>query len=119
MDKLKFIFLLLIVICFISCDNIIKKEITEFSKTPELLYGSEEGEEYFNWPYCIKYNKYDDKIYVLDSSNHRIIVLNKDFKYLTKFGRFGQGPGEFNVPIGIEFTKSGDLLIIDSRVPLV
>jgi DNA-binding beta-propeller fold protein YncE len=58
----------------------------------------------------------DDKyIYVSDSGNNRIQVFNKDGMFLTKFGKTGITPGEFNNPTGISAGQQGSLLVADTN----
>ena len=43
----------------------------------------------------------DGRIFVADSSNHRIQVFNPDGTYVTSWGSFGMEPGQFNEPWGM------------------
>ncbi|HQM74001.1 MAG TPA: NHL repeat-containing protein [Candidatus Saccharicenans sp.] len=52
-------------------------------------------------------------IYVLDSGNNRIQKFSPDGKFLASFGRFGQGPGEFNYPSWLDIDASGHLYVTD------
>ena len=36
----------------------------------------------------------DGRIYVLDSKNFKIYIFNKEGKFISSFGRRGEGPGE-------------------------
>mgnify|MGYP003309731788 FL=1 len=39
----------------------------------------------------------DGRILVADGlDNHRVVILDKDAKYIGEFGGFGEGPGQFN-----------------------
>jgi len=69
----------------------------------------------FNQPNSIQYNKYDNRVYVVDSRNHRIVVFDADLNFVREFGVYGQGPGEFDTPGGIAFTENGDYIISDLR----
>jgi len=57
------------------------------------------------------YNKYDNKIYCTDGFNQRIVVFDEDLNFVCEFGKFGQGPGEINGPIGIAFNRDGRYVI--------
>jgi hypothetical protein len=52
-------------------------------------------------------------IYVLDTGNNRIQKFSPDGKFLSSFGRFGQGPAEFNYPSWLDIDTSGNLCITD------
>lgn len=54
-----------------------------------------------------------EKIYILDSGNHRIQIFSPKGKYLATFGRLGQGPGEFQHPFSIDIDSKGYLYILD------
>jgi hypothetical protein len=54
-----------------------------------------------------------NNIYVLDSGNNRIQKFSADGKFLTSFGRFGQGPGEFIYPGWLAIDGSGNLYVSD------
>ncbi|RMG90075.1 MAG: 6-bladed beta-propeller, partial [Chloroflexi bacterium] len=43
----------------------------------------------------------DGRIYVADSGNHRIQVFDANGNFVTMWGQFGVGPGEFNEPWGL------------------
>ncbi len=52
-------------------------------------------------------------IYVLDSGNHRIQKFSPELRYLTTFGRRGQGPAEFNYPQRLDLDSKGNIYILD------
>ena len=43
----------------------------------------------------------DGSFYVADNGNYRVEKFNKDRKFVTKWGSFGTGPGQFGSPKGI------------------
>lgn len=47
---------------------------------------------------------YEDKIFIVDTSNHLIHVLNSDYRYLSSFGQQG-GQANLNKPQGIYVTQ--------------
>ena len=49
----------------------------------------------FDYPSGIVFNSTNKKVYVTDSGNHDIQVLNSDFSFSGRFGKFGSGKGEF------------------------
>ncbi|KPK92206.1 hypothetical protein AMJ80_06810 [bacterium SM23_31] len=82
-----------------------KNPVKYITKTPD-------GVE-FKRPLFIGYNKYDNNLYIADSENHRIVILDVDLNYITQFGTKGKGPGEFDEPSGVAFTSKGDFVITD------
>jgi len=53
----------------------------------------------------------EGNLYVLDTGNHRIQKFSPKGKFLTTFGREGQGPGEFNYPGSLDLEKNGKLIV--------
>jgi sugar lactone lactonase YvrE len=52
-------------------------------------------------------------IYVLDTGNHRIQKFGPDGKFLSSFGRQGQGPGDFYYPDSLGIDQRGTLYVGD------
>lgn len=59
----------------------------------------------------------DGSIYVTDGheteSNHRIVKFSASGQFVTSFGEFGSGPGQFNVPHAIAIDSRGRLFVAD------
>ncbi len=55
----------------------------------------------------------EERIYILDSGNHRIQIFSPKGKYLRTIGRLGQGPGEFRQPLSIDIDSRGYLYVLD------
>ena len=53
-------------------------------------------------------------ILVADTGNKRIVVFDKDGKYITEFGTAGFDPGQFDEPVGIAIAPSGTVYITDT-----
>ena len=53
----------------------------------------------------------DGNYYVTDTGYDRIIKFDKNFKYLSHFGEFGSGPGQFDHPHGIGVDSDGNIYI--------
>lgn len=53
----------------------------------------------------------DGNLYVLDAGNYRIQKFDSNGKYLSTFGRKGQGPSEFNIPNGLQIDAEGNLYV--------
>lgn len=54
----------------------------------------------------------DGKIYVADTFRHRIMVFDKNGKYLTKFGKKGKGKGQIELPSGIAVDNEGRVYVV-------
>jgi len=52
-------------------------------------------------------------IYALDMGAGCVKVFDDSGQLVNKFGKKGQGPGEFNMPSGIQITPEGNLMIED------
>jgi hypothetical protein len=58
----------------------------------------------------------DDRVYILDFQAKDIRVFGPDGEFLFRFGRPGEGPGEFSWPDAIQFTPDGALAVRDVRL---
>jgi len=78
----------------------------------DLVLGSEKDENYlFYRVWDIAVNDRGD-IYVLDSGKYRIQKYDKDGRYLQTIGRQGQGPGEFERPVGLYLDKKRSIYVL-------
>ncbi len=55
----------------------------------------------------------DNRVYVVDSGNNRILVFAEDGAYLFAFGSPGEGDGELIAPVGITTAADGSVLVAD------
>ena len=55
-------------------------------------YGS--GHLQFSFPTSIAFNASNNKVYVTDTYNYRVQVLNSDLTFSSTFGKSGSGKGE-------------------------
>ena len=62
---------------------------------------------------AIAYNGTNNKVYVCETDNHRIIILNHDFTLHGSFGSRGSGPGQFSRPDGISVDIKGNVVVAD------
>ena len=74
-------------------------------------YGS--GRLQFHSPYAIAYNGTNNKVYVCDTNNHRITILNTDLTFHGSFGCKGSDPGKLNSPFSITVDLKGNVLVAD------
>ena len=71
------------------------------------------GHLQFDAPWSVATSPINDKVYVCDTSNHRIQVLNSDLTFSSTFGRKGNNPGQFNCPADIAVDKDGNMFVAD------
>jgi len=56
----------------------------------------------------------DGRILIADGlDNHRVMILDRDFRYLGEFGGFGKGPGQFNGVHAIAVGPGGRIFALD------
>jgi DNA-binding beta-propeller fold protein YncE len=68
------------------------------------------GEGYFKRPTGIAVDSAAQRIYVTDTLRNQIFMMDMQGSILQKFGKNGNGPGEFNYPT--ELRLNGDQLIV-------
>ena len=68
----------------------------------------------FDYPNGIAISHKDKKVYVCDTSNHRVQILNEDLTFSSSFGGSGSGDGQFNYPWDVAFDSTGSVYIADS-----
>jgi len=58
----------------------------------------------------------DGKVYILDAKNFKIFIFDKDGKFMSAFGRRGEGPGEIkNLQMGAQLFSIGNSIIVVDR----
>ena len=67
----------------------------------------------FNQPISVAVSSTNDKVYVADSNNHRIQVLNSDLTFSGSFGKKGSGKGQFSSPWGVACDSTGNVYVAD------
>lgn len=82
-------------------------------KTPVEVFGAEEDEVQLYRPEFIKFNPFNQYLYVAEKGNNRVIVLDSALKSVKIFGRRGQGPGEFVTPYTIVYFRDENIIITD------
>ena len=53
-------------------------------------------------------------MYVTDTGNHRIEKFDREGNFITQWGGFGNGEGQFNFPYGIAVDARGSVFVVDS-----
>ena len=71
------------------------------------------GKLQFNEPWAVAADERGKRIYVCDTYNHRIQVLNFDLSYHSSFGSKGTGPQQFNSPAGIATDSHHNVFVAD------
>ncbi|XP_002732762.1 E3 ubiquitin-protein ligase TRIM45-like [Saccoglossus kowalevskii] len=56
----------------------------------------------------------NNQIYISDSRNHRIQIMDSSLHYLKSFGSLGNGINKFNVPCGVDIDKDNNVYICDT-----
>ena len=71
------------------------------------------GRLQFSHPQGIMVHPSSGKVFIADTCNHRIQVLNSDLTYSHEFGSRGDNDGQFNQPYGIACGTNGDVYVTD------
>ena len=96
--------------------NCIRKFVISNPIIPSFVVGREgKGNLQFNRPAGIGINPANNRIYVCDSYNHRVQILNSDLTYCDSFGGSGRVNGKFNRPSGVAIDKTGKVYVADAN----
>jgi DNA-binding beta-propeller fold protein YncE len=72
-----------------------------------------EADWLFNQPTDVAFGK-NGEIYVSDGyGNSRVVKFDREGKFLKAWGKFGTGPGEFNLPHSIAIDRQGNVYVGD------
>ena len=66
----------------------------------------------FYYPIGITVHPTTGQIFIADTGNHRIQVLNKDLTYSHSFGKQGSSPEQFKHPYDVTFDNEGYLYVV-------
>jgi DNA-binding beta-propeller fold protein YncE len=55
-----------------------------------------------------------DKLIIADSQQHQVFICRTDGKLISRFGKRGRGPGEFNFPTHVAVDAREQILVTDS-----
>ena len=95
---------ILTVFSYSKAQNLLDSQVLR----PDKIVGAEEDSKIIlNQPVVVRYNEYDNLVYVVDTKDNNLKIFDPDLNFIKTVGRFGQGPGEFNNPIYIVFDKYG------------
>lgn len=109
----KLILTILFLPVFLFSQKVDIKNISVEVKKPVKVIGAENDKTTFYIVEDIKYNPRNNLLYISDGGNNRIVVLDTDLKFVKEFGQQGQGPGEFDYPMGISIGKNNEIIIRD------
>jgi DNA-binding beta-propeller fold protein YncE len=65
-------------------------------------------------PVALALNESLGRLYVLDRTGHKVLVLNTSGSVLFEFGGRGTADGKFNMPLGIALDKTGTVFVLDT-----
>ena len=71
------------------------------------------GRRQFKYPAGIAISPITGQVYIADSGNNRIQVLNPDLTFSHSFGKKGSANGQFNNPCDISFESQGLVYVAD------
>ena len=94
----------------------INNSIRKYSPEGQLLASvgtGDTGPLQFDSPEDIAINTRNNKLYVADWGNHRILVLNSDLTFSATFGKQGEDKGQFDCPSGITCDSAGNVYVSD------
>ena len=52
-------------------------------------------------------------IYVTDPGGHQVVKLNPGGNFVSRWGSYGSGDGQFNIPEGIAVDSAGNIYVAD------
>ena len=87
------------------------KDIPTEVKTPIKILGIEDDEVVFYRQNSVVYSSRNSHVYVADTWNNRVVVLDPELNFIKTIGRKGQGPGEFKFPLFVTVDKIGNLVV--------
>ncbi len=67
----------------------------------------------FSLPTNVAVDK-EGNVYVTDTLNNRVEIFDADGKFVSAFGRSGDGPGHFARPKGIAIDRDGHIWVVDA-----
>jgi DNA-binding beta-propeller fold protein YncE len=82
-----------------------KGELNINAQNPYGLYG----------PRGLAYDAGAGELYVADTGNRRVLIFDKQGKYLRQFGSKGSGQAQFDEPVGIALSPDGKVFVSDLR----
>ena len=100
-----------ILLAAISSTSIARGQITYLKSFGGLSSGTAAGQ--FFWPGGVAVSA-SGQVYVADTQNDRIEVINSSGQYVTYFGSSGTAAGQFNHPTGVAVSPTGEIYVADT-----
>ena len=94
--------------CWNSC-------VQKFTEGGQFLTAVRYGSLHFSKPRGIAFNASNNKVYVADTDNHCVQVLNSDLTFSKVFGSLRSGKGRFSSPHGIVCDNAGKVYVADTN----
>ena len=93
-----------------------KEGVVRYTLLDDLTLGGESGgtESVLNRPFDLRVDA-QGNIFVLDWGDVQFKVFAPDGRLLRKFGKEGQGPGEFAIPAYFELAADGRIFLLSAR----
>ena len=98
----------------VDCNNYRIQKFTANGQFLTAVGTRGDGPLQFCYPSGIAWNIYNNKVYVSDTINDHIQVLNSDLTFSSTFGKSGSGKGQFDCPIGVSCDDSGKVYVADT-----
>lgn len=81
---------------------------------PDLVIGQESGDENYMFSELRSVQVDDaENVYALDMKEIKVRVFDKTGRHLRTFGKKGKGPGEIDMPLRMEMSPAGQLVVED------
>lgn len=92
--------------------DLMERQIFVFDANHQLMtvIGAEELET----PTGIAVTPDGDRIYVVETQRHDLAVFDSRGRLIERWGRRGNGPGQFNYPLDVDLGPDGRLYVVDS-----
>ena len=74
---------------------------------------SETGEVRFHHPYAVHIDS-DNRLYLIDQSERRIKVFNRDFKLIRVIGQYGREVGQYSAPCDLCTSEQNHIFVCDA-----
>ena len=109
----KYKYLLFVLVIIVSYKSFSQNIPVNDIKYPLKLNADPEDMPVFSHFAFLYFDKFTNQLFCTDFVSHKIKILDKNLNLIKEFGRFGQGPLEFNQPTGISSNSKGAYIVTD------